>query len=73
MFGNGIGSLNVNYRVGVTESRLYTISGNRGDMWEEQTVKLPKCASQFQISLEGVRGKLRLSQYKSLIILNVIS
>jgi hypothetical protein len=56
MFGKTVGTLNMYYRSGITETLLYSVSGNRGNKWMENFVKMPTCIDDFQIVLEGVRG-----------------
>jgi hypothetical protein len=56
MYGAAMGTLNAYYRVGVTETLLWSASGNRGNEWKQEELKLPKCLNQFQVVLEGIRG-----------------
>ena len=56
MYGADMGTLNAYYRVGNTETLLFSASGNRGNEWKQDTIRLPKCLNQFQVVLEGVRG-----------------
>ena len=58
MYGITTGTLNAYYRTGVTESLLFSVKGNRGNQWNQEVIRLPRCLNQFQIVLEAVRGKL---------------
>ena len=56
MYGITTGTLNAYYRIGVTESLLFSVKGNRGNQWNPEEIRLPKCLNQFQIVLEAIRG-----------------
>ena len=56
MYGVSMGTLNAYYRVGFTETLLFSVNGNRGNQWNQEIIRLPKCLNQFQLVLEGIRG-----------------
>nr|XP_033795427.1 MAM domain-containing glycosylphosphatidylinositol anchor protein 1 isoform X2 [Geotrypetes seraphini] len=58
MYGKHIGSLNLLVRVrniGSTDTQVWTLSGNRGNMWRQANVPINP-PGPFQIIFEGVRG-----------------
>ncbi|XP_069464862.1 MAM domain-containing glycosylphosphatidylinositol anchor protein 1 isoform X2 [Ambystoma mexicanum] len=58
MYGKHIGSLNILVRVrniGTMDTQVWTMSGNRGNMWQHANVPINP-SGPFQVIFEGVRG-----------------
>ena len=57
MFGSSIGTLNIYIatRYGQPGPKVWSMSGNKGDVWLRGEVTLSNAAN-FQVIIEGVRG-----------------
>ncbi|KAM4694099.1 MAM domain-containing glycosylphosphatidylinositol anchor protein 1 isoform 2-T2 [Discoglossus pictus] len=58
MYGKHIGLLNILIRVtriGIMDTQVWTLSGNKGNMWQHATVPINP-SEPFQVIFEGVRG-----------------
>jgi hypothetical protein len=55
MYGAGMGSLNVYINVSNISTLLWTLNGNKGDMWYNGQLSI-KSSKSFRIMIEAVRG-----------------